>query len=668
MTAPTPLHRLPVRLLSDLMSPRALERVIQDAAQVRGLPVAGLDRAALEDILKREIFKRLQLSVPAPLAKKRVSEVLAELVLADQAGAAARAASAPSAGPNAAEAARAEAARVVTQLEEGLRRFALYFDWPETQRQRGELGIARQQQEEGQAPAPLLQEGQELLAALERRLQEELVIQAQDLAELRATFARVQGLGSRDVRRVEGLINQIAEAQDQQTLLPAEVDRARTLAFKLRRSLESSVVQSGGGAAVLPADAQARVQALEQEHVARRLSDLGNEYAALFELRPDLAQNHEKLRESHAAGTLRSEAAEAWQVTLAEARRGALDQQRGELSDLDERFAAVQDSPAAQDARLRLEVARSILAGDGLITAELRELSTTLTALNSSPETMDHLLEQQRELAELERAARDVPGAQAELRADLAAARSALVLGQVADLGPLWRVLERHMGRAAQQREDFDARADHVVEQYDRVRTLAGETTQSLGRLAETLRAQRRLGPMSPQARTRYAQTLEGAEALLIEARAEYEAAQQVTSTFGEDALSGLLGLFDLGGEAEAPELATAAPQPMTDRPSADQPSADQSSADRSSADQAGLPHDAWTVRAGQITGGQPTGNAEKVAALLAQADAAGLHRLDMGDASHVWSARLGQEGDWRLACAADWDTLDREAGAWLDG
>ncbi len=643
MTAPTPLHRLPVRLLSDLMSPRALERVIQDAAQVRGLPVAGLDRAALEDILKREVFKRLQLSVPAPLAKKRVSEVLAELVLADQAGAAAR--TAPVGGPNAAEAARAEAARTVTQLEEGLRRFALYFDWPETQRLRGVLGIARQQQEEGQAPAPLLQEGQDLLGALERRLQEELVIQAQDLAELRATFARVQGLGSRDVRRVEGLINQIAEAQDQQTLLPAEVDRARTLAFKLRRSLESSVVQSAGGAAApLPADAQARVQALEQEHVARRLSDLGNEYAALFELRPDLAQNHEKLRETHAAGTLRSEAAEAWQVTLAEARRGALEQQRSELSDLDGRFAAVQDSPAAQDARLRLEVARSILAGDGLITAELRELTATLTALNSSPETMDHLLEQQRELAELERAVRDVPGAQAELRADLAAARSALVLGQVADLGPLWRVLERHMGRAAQQREDFDARADHVVEQYDQVRTLAGETTQSLGRLAETLRAQRRLGPMSPQARARYAQTLEGAEALLIEARAEYEAAQQVTSTFGEDALSGLLDLFDLGGGADTAELAPA------DGPVA------------------ALPHDAWTVRAGQITGGQPAGSAQKVAVLLAQADAAGLHRLDMGDASHVWSARRGQGGDWRLARAADWDTLDREVGAWLDG
>jgi hypothetical protein len=73
-------------------------------------------------------------------------------------------------------------------------------------------------------------------------------------------------------------------------------------------------------------------------------------------------------------------------------------------------------------------------------------------------------------------------------------------------------------------------------------------------------------------------------------------------------------------------------------------------------------------VTAGEITDGPAEEGAAKVASLLAQAAAAGLHRLDMGDASHVWSARLGQSGDWRLARAADWDTLDREAGAWLDG
>ncbi|MDL2345933.1 hypothetical protein QOL99_17530, partial [Deinococcus sp. MIMF12] len=147
-----------------------------------------------------------------------------------------------------------------------------------------------------------------------------------------------------------------------------------------------------------------------------------------------------------------------------------------------------------------------------------------------------------------------------ELAPELAAAREALKRGETPDVAALWSALERRMAQAAQQREDFDARADHVVHEYDTLRHLAGETTQRLGRMADTLRAQRRLGRMSAVARERYAQTLEGAEALLAEAHAEYEAAQQVTASFGADALSGLLDVFDFGGGE--PETPLAAPEP----------------------------------------------------------------------------------------------------------
>ena len=95
----------------------------------------------------------------------------------------------------------------------------------------------------------------------------------------------------------------------------------------------------------------------------------------------------------------------------------------------------------------------------------------------------------------------------------LAAAREALARGEDADPDSLWRVLERRMGQAAQERQDFDTRADHVIREYDAVRHLAGETIQRLGRLADTLRAQRRLGAMSGDARERYARSLEEAEA-----------------------------------------------------------------------------------------------------------------------------------------------------------
>jgi len=124
-------------------------------------------------------------------------------------------------------------------------------------------------------------------------------------------------------------------------------------------------------------------------------------------------------------------------------------------------------------------------------------------------------------------------------------ARATLAAGQNADLEPLWSILERRMGEAAQQREQMDARAARVMQDYDRYRHLAGETIQKLGRLADVLREQQRLGTLSSDARTRYLQTLESAEALLTEAQAEFQAAREVTATFGADALSDLLGVFD---------------------------------------------------------------------------------------------------------------------------
>ncbi|MDL2345818.1 hypothetical protein QOL99_16945, partial [Deinococcus sp. MIMF12] len=293
-----PLHRLPVRLLGDLVSPRALERILADAAQSRGKTPETLGPGDLEDILKREVFKRLQLSVPAALAKRRVSEVIGALLeVSPGAGAGAGAPAAPGAD--------------LGTLEESARRFTLYFDWPETQRLRGILGVARQQQAAGADLGPLVREGQDLIALMERRLEEGLVAQAQDLAELGAAFGRVQGMGGKDVRRLESLIAEIEEAQKGGVLQPAEVERARSITFTLRRQLESSVVQplaSGDPASGMPApldpEAQARVLALEQEHAARQLADLARDSEALRRARPELEARLQALRAQGAAGTL----------------------------------------------------------------------------------------------------------------------------------------------------------------------------------------------------------------------------------------------------------------------------------------------------------------------------------------------------------------------------
>jgi hypothetical protein len=647
MTSPA-LHRLPVRMLGDLVSPRALERILQDAAQARGTTADRLDAAMLEDILKREVFKRLQLSVPAALAKRRVSDVIEQLLKTTQ----------ERLLPSFAE-------NTIVQLEDGAKRFGLYFDWPEAQRLRGILGVARQEEEAGKDTAMLLQEGQDLIARMERRLQEGLVAQAQDLAELQATFRRVQAMGGKEVRRLDNLITQVADAQKQGTLLPAEVERARNITFTLRKQLESSVVQTltaegtGDAAQLAPvsaevqAEAQARVLVLEQEHATRQLADLGREFGPLLHARADLDARHNKLKNQQHGGSLMPEAVSAWRSELEAARDAALNVQRAELDSIAAQLAGLPESAAVQAARLTLDVARMTLSGGGLATDELRELSATLNTLTSpdlDQAAAELLLERQRELMDVERAARDVPGADMDLAPALAAARAALARGEDLDPATLWTLLERRMGEAAQQREDFDARADHVVHEYDTVRHLAGETTQRLGRLAESLRAQRRLGPMSADARENYAQTLADAEAMLQEARAEYRAAQEVTSTFGADALSGLLDVFDLGGGVGEESLggvfgAGAVTPAVSTRP-----------------------NDAWLVGGGVIVEGVHDAGAVQLASLLEQASALGLRHLSAKDSAFAWVAQQDAQGNWRLARARDEASLSLNAGRWVEG
>ena len=558
-------------MLSDLISPKALERILSDAARERHTSLSALDIPTLQDILKRDIYKRLQLSVPAALAKRRVQDVLDSLN--DESG----------------QLTLASHSTQIVTLEDQARQFALYFDWPETQRLRAVLSVARQTTAEGRDAELLLQEGSELIENLERKLSEGLVTQGQDLSELKANMARVGGVGGPKIKRLDALIRQISEAQDSRTLLPAEVERALGLTLTLRKQVESSVVQtlkpdrremaeslnlhgqdtqgqdlhgqdSFGQDEVQPFDmslltpeAQARVQTLEREHETRQLTELAREYAALLLQHAPLEAELQLLRERSAAGQVLGESAlESLRERLTAARSAAASGQQDRLTELAQRLARLAElagngpSDGLQVAYQGLSVAQATLQAGGLATDETAQLSELVRTLESSDHlTREHLMTLQRETFELERRARDVPGAMNDLAPMIESVRATLAAGQITDLEPLWNVLERRMGEAAQQRDAMDARAARVMHDYDLYRHLAGETIQRLGRLADVLRAQQRLGVLSSDARGRYIQTLESAEGLLSEAQAEFQAARDVTATFGADALSDLLGVFD---------------------------------------------------------------------------------------------------------------------------
>lgn len=548
------LHRTTMKMLSDLISPKALERILSDAARERHTTLSTLDVATLQEILKQDVYRRLQLSVPASLAKRRVQEVLDSLnqdqIKQTMAG---------------------HSTQILT-LEDQAKQFALYFDWPETQRLRAVLSVARQTSAEGRDAEALLQEGAELIEHLERKLSEGLVTQGQDLSELKASMGRLGSVGGPKVRRLDTLIKQIGEAQESHTLLPAEVERALALALTLRKQVESSVVQQVNpdqrremveslnlgeqdevqpfDLSLLPPEAQARVQTLEREHEARLLGELAQSNASLLRLDAALDQEVQALRARSGDGEVLGETLlGALRERLNTARSQAADAQQRQLSALAARLSRLTEqgeSEGVQVARQGLSVALGTLQAGGLATDEVAQLGELIGTLeNSDAQVGERLMALQRDTFELERRARDVPGALQDLAPMIESARAALAAGQTTELEPLWNILERRMGEAAQQRESMDGRAARIVEDYDRYRHLAGETIQRLGRLADVVRAQQRLGVLSSDARERYLQTLESAEALLTEAHAEFQAAREVTATFGADALSNLLGVFD---------------------------------------------------------------------------------------------------------------------------
>lgn len=570
-------------MLSDLISPKALERILSDAARERHTTLSTLDVPTLQDILKQDVYRRLQLSVPASLAKRRVQDVLDSL------------------NQDQLKQTMAGHSTQILTLEDQAKQFALYFDWPETQRLRAVLGVARQTTAEGRDAETLLQEGAELIETLERKLSEGLVTQGQDLSELKASMVRLGSVGGPKVRRLDTLIKQIAEAQESHTLLPAEVERALALALTLRKQVESSVVQQvnpdqrremveslnlGGqeelqpfDLSLLPPEAQARVQTLEREHESRLLGELAQGNAALLRLDAALDQEVQALRARSGDGEVLGETTlGALRERLNTARSQAADTQQGQLSALAARLArlSVQDDNALQGesegvqvARQGLSVALGTLQAGGLATDEVAQLGELIGTLeNSDAQAGERLMALQRDTFELERRAREVPGAMHDLTPMIESARATLAAGQMVDLEPLWGVLERRMGEAAQQRESMDGRAARIIQDYDRYRHLAGETIQKLGRLADVVRAQQRLGVLSSDARERYLQTLESAEALLTEAHAEFQAAREVTATFGADALSNLLGVFDSddfdGHDAAADLLSTVSDAPQT--------------------------------------------------------------------------------------------------------
>ncbi len=332
------------------LGPRA-ERILEEAGLALGGPLEDLSPEEWAKVLKGPVFRELQARLRPEEARRVVEDLLAKL-------------QEPSLDPKA-------------RLEEALKKFQLYLDWPGVARLRALVNRIRQD------PNPaLLGEGLSLVEALEEKLEEALLRQAKDLAYLEETLQRVRHLGGPKVRRLERDIQSIREAHREGVLAQGEVERARATALELRKLLESSAVRSPTLPEIAfateerpPEDivltveeapeelelvvdlegVEERIKALEVEEEKRRLEELLRRYAPLLEratVSPLLAEVQALLE----AGTPVGERLKALEEAFKEAEQNLRAERRARLIQLEEALRAL---PLPEEAKAK---AQSLLA------------------------------------------------------------------------------------------------------------------------------------------------------------------------------------------------------------------------------------------------------------------------------------------------------------------
>ncbi len=521
------------------------EAVLQEGLKRLQLSPEALTPSQAAQILKRVVYRELQGVMSAAEAKRKVQALLEAL----------------GEGPPV-EARLAE-------LEAGLKRFNLYFEWPEVQRLRGMIHLIRRELAEGRDVHELLAEGRELLEILEEKLQSALLRQARDISDLEAAFERVKTVGGPKVRRLEALIRQIQEAQAQETLAPAEVERARALAAELRKLVESSVIQTPapneseeGLITVddslaedeefelvidldqLTPEQAGRIKEIDLTEDRRRLEVLAERYAPLLE-REELRQEHAALAAQLEAGEPLGDALEAFEARLQQAHQEALAEARARYEWLAERLRALEAAGVDPGpVRTRLDLVKESLDAR-VLPKELPDLEQAVAALEAQLEAQrkaqaqrETLLKAQRAFIEEARAAiapyRDAP--HPELTAFLEAldqleARTQSGEVDEAQLAHLKNALAQLLADLAHQREEGGLKRAHL-----RAALQALPDLPELGEAREALLAELEAAPL--EALTERVEALTQRARELVQARLQTLRAQAERFQLPLDALS----------------------------------------------------------------------------------------------------------------------------------
>ena len=227
------VYQIAVQELEAVLSPRVVSRSLKEGLRQHGRSPETADLATIEQILKVQVYRQLQVSMPVTAAKTAVADIVDRLRQVSG--------QAPSGSGGANARGMASQAELLERLQVALRPFNLYFEWPEVQKLRAQIQLLEAEHESGREAYALGQDAESQLELVVQKLEDQLVLQARELGELREALDQVRSLGGQKVRRLETFVNQIQNSQDERQLAPAEIERARRLARDLRKLMESSV-------------------------------------------------------------------------------------------------------------------------------------------------------------------------------------------------------------------------------------------------------------------------------------------------------------------------------------------------------------------------------------------------------------------------------------------
>ena len=516
------LYKAAVRELEAVLTPRLVSQALHEGLLTVGKTAETLSPGDAETILQARVLPRLTLSLGEEKARETVKNIsgrLTEVAI----------------GSEKALSLSAQA-RAIGLLQASLKPFNIYFEWSETQKLRAQLSLIEAEHAATRNAGELIAAAQLQLGVLQQKLNDQLSVQARELALLEATWQEHKVLPSPKVRRLSGLLELIRGAQEAQQRVPAEVERAHQLAGDLRAE---------------------KLRLLGDE--ARELRALPETFSTLLALEPALGEKLTDLQKQVAEGTVLGDTLRRFRTDLEGARetlRNALSEEFHTLK------YGVENPELAQLLKLSLKVLETTLPP----AADVKRIRDLLRTGDLDPE----------HLADFHRLETDAEGyrvAQSDtgraLEAFLTATRETLEATHVLpDLAAGWALLKEaktEQQRSAQSFVGRVAAAQNAAQPLGALNSEAALTLRwQLGALSAQQGSSQRV---SPKRQAELEASLQETEALIASLQEEAEATRTVAAQLlqGNDALDEMLGGLGLFTAPTRPAPKPAAsPQPTT--------------------------------------------------------------------------------------------------------